>query len=303
MSCSFCYIHNHINSTDISFIVAKPYIDWLLANGLLMVTLTGGECTLNSDFLQIYTYLKEHGVLVKVFTNGINLSEEVLEVFKQYNPFRVEVSLYAKFQDDNRAYNNILKLKEENIEVLAKTPVTSENYKDFKDIEQWCLNHKIPFKYDTEILDAYDGTINKKYNLPEKIKAELNRKKFEDYSGQQKRKGGIKCFECNGGSFSILIDSMFTLRICGKIGRQFQLYGRTMEVAYKELTDFVNTHKGKKIKGCDNCRALNICKMCYAYSIQKERSGETEFFINDTFCKQTLEYYDYLFPNNIDREN
>ena len=298
LSCPFCYIHNHVKSEDIDFLVAKPYIDWLISNGLLFVTLTGGECTLNKDFLKIYTYFKKNGVLVKVFTNGIILSEEILKTYRQYKPYCIEISVYKRKEDDYRVYNNILKLKKEHINVLVKTTVTSTTYSEFQHIRKWCLDNDIRFKYDTEIFDSYDGTSNNEFLLSEEILTLLDRERFTDYTPENERADGIKCFDCNGGSVSILIDSLFNLRVCGKIKRKFHLYGRTMEEAYKELSDFVKKYKGKTINGCNSCRAYPICRMCYAFAIPQEIDGATEFCTDTTFCLQTQRHYDNLFGKN-----
>lgn len=304
LSCPFCYIHGHVASEDISLTIAKPYIDYLLANGLLFVTLTGGECTLNEDFLRIYVYLKEHGVLVKVFTNGISIGDDIYETFDRYKPYRVEISLYSRYQQDSRAYNTILKLKKMGVNVLAKSTVTASNHCDFQSVKQWCLDNGISFKFDTEIFDAYDGKTESEFELTAKEKARLNSEKVKCHTAESQRSGSIRCFDCNGGRYSILIDSQFSLRVCGKVKNQFHLHGNTMEAAYAELQQFVSKYCGKEIMGCTCCRAYPICKMCYAFAIPKKANETTEMHVDKEFCKKTIEYYDQLYTETdmIDKE-
>ena len=78
-----------------TFEEAKQIIDTMVNEGLLFCNLTGGEVFLNPDFLNIYKYLKNKGVIVSIFTNLSLLTDEILDVLVEYKPYIVEVSIYG----------------------------------------------------------------------------------------------------------------------------------------------------------------------------------------------------------------
>ena len=119
MNCPFCYIHGHAFDKDITFEQLKPVIDKLVDKGLLFMTLTGGECFLNKDFVRIYKYLKEKGVLLKVFTNGLRIDDEIIDLLTEYKPRRVEITIYNSIKDVPSVFDNILRLKNKWIPVLV----------------------------------------------------------------------------------------------------------------------------------------------------------------------------------------
>lgn len=59
------------------------------------MTLTGGECLLRSDFLQIYSHIYRTGSKVIVMTNGSLISESMVRVWEQQKPEYVSVTIYG----------------------------------------------------------------------------------------------------------------------------------------------------------------------------------------------------------------
>lgn len=296
LQCEFCYIHNHVKSCDIAFETAKPYLESLISKGLLHVVLTGGECTLNKDFIKIYTFLKSRGVLVTVYTNAAYLSDSVLNVFKRCMPRKVEISIYDRMCKDDRPYKNALRLKELGIDVTIKSTVTILTYQYFSELEKWCNDNGFDFKFDTDINDAYDAEKTSVYQLPHNMKHKFDQTKY--HSTPLTERKPLRCFDCGSGSSHIHINSKFELGLCIQADKRFELLGTDMDTAYAELVDFVLCIKGKSFENCTNCFAKAICKMCYAKAIkQYDSDGNLHLIADREFCKATQKKFMELYPN------
>lgn len=103
----------------------------------MFLLLTGGEPALRPDFPEIYTGLKQMGLLVSINSNGYLLQGELLEQIIANPPHRVNITLYGVSNDTYAslcgipAYDTVLKniqtLREANIDVKLNLTMTPEN--------------------------------------------------------------------------------------------------------------------------------------------------------------------------------
>src|SRR5881396_137739 len=99
LRCIMCYtdcfnrpdmIRNELSTSEIVRIM-----DEIQEAGCLELCLTGGEPLARRDFLDIYTYAKQKGFLVTVFTNGTLLTEKIADYWVQYPPSMIEISFHG----------------------------------------------------------------------------------------------------------------------------------------------------------------------------------------------------------------
>ena len=76
-----CYLQDHHAEDFLSKDDVIQMLDLLYDEGILFLTLTGGEVLTRKDFAEIYAYAKRKGFLMEVFTNGYALTEEVIALF------------------------------------------------------------------------------------------------------------------------------------------------------------------------------------------------------------------------------
>lgn len=98
--CKMCYMHltkeqmqreGRILTTEEWLSIARQAVD----AGVTAIDLTGGECLTYPGFRDIYLYLINRGVRVSVLTNGQLITEEHVQLFRQYKPAVVQISLYG----------------------------------------------------------------------------------------------------------------------------------------------------------------------------------------------------------------
>ncbi len=105
-SCKMCYVHE-LSCQPHQELSAEEWIgigESARDAGMLFLLLTGGEPLLRKDFKEIYLELRKMGFMISVNTNASLISGEALELFRQYPPVRLNVSLYG---GSNETYKNL----------------------------------------------------------------------------------------------------------------------------------------------------------------------------------------------------
>ena len=98
LDCRMCYIHLTDPTVKERMLSGEQWIDLMrqaIDHGMMIALLTGGEAMTHPDFRKIYLYLIEQGISVHVKTNGILLNREMVELFTEYPPYIIDVSLYG----------------------------------------------------------------------------------------------------------------------------------------------------------------------------------------------------------------
>lgn len=278
-SCPFCYINTKSAAKYEyqTFEDMKTIIDRLLERGMLFCTISGGECMLHPQFKYIYKYLKQKGVIVSVFTNGMLIDDDILNLFYEYKPYKVEISIYgmsnASFSkatltgyNYETVLNNILKLKEIGIMVKCKTPITSVTSKDISDIQKWCNENKIDYYTSDELLPTYEGNSVDEYRVDDefyknaiKNKENILRKNCT-YTFDYK-----KAWHCSAGSYTGIIAADGAFYPCmSSIGiRKYRFeIGNNIDNAINKYIEILKKEKGKKLDFCEGCNKCNICDKC-----------------------------------------
>ena len=129
-NCPMCYVH--LSEEEVRrqggeltaqqwLQIAKDARD----RGMVFALLTGGEPLMRRDFFEIYSGMKEMGILLSINSNGSMLRGEILERFLADPPSRFNISLYG---GSNATYQNmcgrpVYEQVKENIRALRKAGV------------------------------------------------------------------------------------------------------------------------------------------------------------------------------------
>ncbi len=150
LKCRHCYNHKDMNEYYISFEDAKKIIDQAIELGIGCVRLTGGECTLNKDFIKICEYIRSKRLELCVYTNGqiLNDNEELFEKFINLYPSLIQCSIYSMDADIHdsitgvkgsleKTMNLINKVKKTSTLVDIATFIASYNKDSYKEIQKY----------------------------------------------------------------------------------------------------------------------------------------------------------------------
>lgn len=153
LSCDFCFWDMRVQ--DVPWNTKEKIIDNIVQNGFKQVTISGGEPSINKDFVNVLKRFKEGGVATIVHTNAIKFDTDLLNTIKSLVT-RVSLSLDGSNEDvcvsmrkDPRAYTKVMwllgKILEDNIPVNVKTLVTKINADDIVNICKLLEGKKIDY--------------------------------------------------------------------------------------------------------------------------------------------------------------
>lgn len=258
LSCPFCYIKGHVPGKHTAFAEAKEMYDWLLEQGLIYAILTGGNPTLNPDFPLIYRYLKEHGVFVDIYTNGLSFTDEIFSLLAELPPRSVEITFYDTDDVRPEPFRVAEKLVDMGIHVLAKVTVAKKTKYAVGEVSTWARKHGVRVSLDNDLFDARDGEAVS--NLAAKKPRKYRMKRADE---ARNKVGAIPtAFGCSAGFCSVFIDSQGRLGICPRSNMRFD---GALPEAYEKLKAHVEEHKRTFFnERCNTCAKARACHMCVA---------------------------------------
>ena len=298
-NCPFCYINTektkrfpYIKSCD-----WKNIIDVLVKKGMLFCCLSGGECLLHPEFLSIYKYLKQSGVLVTIFTNGSLINSEIIELFREYSPYKVEISIYGMSEkvfrrttncSENRNAKKILdvveQLKENGINVKCKSPITNLNIEDVLEIQEWCRERDIDYYVSEELLPSNEGVSRDNFAVSiDELKKIRNTKKQKENIQELTQFGFKNAWECSGGKYTGVLGCDMNFYPClSAVGIKRYTYSINdgMIKALEMHKERVKIEREKKLEFCKGCELHSICKKCILTSY-KESKVEIQMYCDN----------------------
>ncbi len=167
LRCAHCYLGDQAEQHRLrdhemdSESVKSALTEWAAA-GCLYLTITGGDPMLRPDFAGIYRHARERGMVVTVFGNGTLVTDEIVTLFRELPPRKMEISLYGATAETHdavteipgshaRAWEGIRRLHAAGIRVVLKTLLLKTNLHEYEAMEVQALNLGVGFRHDAAI--------------------------------------------------------------------------------------------------------------------------------------------------------
>lgn len=283
-ACPFCYIVGHSSNKLIRFSEVRTHLAELVEHGLLFCTLTGGEVTIHPDFKDIFRFLKENGVIVEVFTNGLAINDSLIQSFQEHPPITVEVSLYT-LQDARlrqtygavqsngatRVLENVLRMKHAGINVVCKTFLNTLTRVDIEGVTQWCHEHEVEHYSSSEFTQAYDGVDLQSFDMTGLEAVSLTAKPME--------KPPV-CLPCGTKNYGCAIDTSFSISPCPSIRLDdctFDLRRLGVTESLRRMKTFMRRFQDAEIRGGSSALNRRASCMAFAKPVRNE-AGELLYF-------------------------
>lgn len=279
----------------------KNIIDRLEKAGCFIVLVTGGEPLLRKDFPEIYLHLKKKGMIITVFSNGVLINDEIIQLFKEWPPLEIEISIYGSNKEvfglvtghpekwgTFRA--NLDSLKEAGVPFNLKTMILKENCDDNQAIYTIAKEYGVRFRNDPLVMPRTNGDYSSTNSratpkiAAEKTLAVYKQKEIYDMLKDRRQrykssKVSKRLFRCmvEEGTTSIFITSTGYLAPCHGLspwGVQEKKYPVLND--YKKdfwdklrLQPFINK---KSVEKCWECDYYYYCAYCLP-SYQSNKPG------------------------------
>ena len=261
--------------------------------GCLYLLISGGDPLLRTDFPVIYRAAKDLGMLVTVFTNGTLITESMVELFKQYPPYQVEITMYGAtaktFEKVTkvkgsfaRCQRGIHMLHENNIPLRLKTILLNLNAHEFHDMEKFSESLAVNFRSDAAVFPTLDGDkspVSYRINAHSAVDLELSNRKRRQawqnfHQSQQQMSSGNNLYQCGAGTSVFYIDPIGNLRPCLMVtDLSHNIVQDGFIAGWRDVMVKLGDRKPGKDNQCHNCQDRVFCGYCPAF-FKVENSDE-----------------------------
>ena len=273
------YLRKELRTEEVKFILDKVY-----KAGIIWLCFTGGDPLTRKDFLDIYSYGKDKGFIITVFTNGYSMSKETARYFKRRPPFVIELSLNAATEDlyekisqvkgsFKKAIEGIDLILKENLALKIKTQITNDNLKELPKIKKFIQGLGLKFRPSSDLYALLNGDLAP-CNLrisPQELLKPNKPNKFNKFNRLNRPKEPNKLKELNnslfrcaiGGGDGIHIDSYGNMFLCNLIRKPaFNLLKVDIEYASSKLLPLVRNREFANNSKCKGCNLREFCRWC-----------------------------------------
>jgi radical SAM protein with 4Fe4S-binding SPASM domain len=275
-------------------------LDELVEMGCFWILYTGGEIFARKDFLEIYTYAKEKGFLITLFTNGTIINEQIADYLKEWPPFAIEITLYGRTRETyealtaipgsyDRCLRGIKLLKERGLPLKLKTVATSINKHEVMAMRRFAEGELgVEFKMDGQInprIDCSQSPLAVRLTPEEVVALDMAAPKgVSEYLRLAKHSlenpPGLAQVEtvyfCGGGMNSFAINAYGEIGIC-VISQQetFTVRGSGVRQVWEDSLLHLRQRKRTQITKCTQCQIQALCGMCPANGELENGERET----------------------------
>jgi radical SAM protein with 4Fe4S-binding SPASM domain len=274
-------------------------LDEITQAGCLWVLQTGGEIFARKDILDIYTYAKQKGLLITLFTNGTLITPEIADYLVQWRPFSIEITLYGRTKKTyervtgipgsyDRCMRGIRLLMERGLPLQLKTMALTLNKHEIWDMKRFVEDHLgLEFKFDATIncrIDCSQRPLAVRLTPEEVVALDLQDpkrvaewKRFADqFNGPARFTEHVDdLYDCGGGINSFAVDPSGMLSTC-TLSRAdtYDLRKGRFQEGWENFLLKVRQKKITRQTKCAACEIKAMCGMCPANG--ELESGDAE---------------------------
>ena len=264
-------------------------LDEITEAGCLWLLYTGGEIFARKDFLDIYAYANQKGLLVTLFTNGTLITPKIADFLVKWRPFAIEITIYGRTKETyekitgipgsfERCMRGIQLLMDRGLPLKLKTVVLTLNKHEVWDMKRFAEEDlAVEFKFDAMInprIDCSLSPLNVRLTPLEVVELDLrDAKRVEEWKkfaqwvngSNNPPDHGDEMYECSAGAVSFAIDPYGKLSICSFLcGNRWDLRRGSFRQGWEASLLEERRKKITKKTKCWACGIRAMCGMCPA---------------------------------------
>jgi radical SAM protein with 4Fe4S-binding SPASM domain len=294
LECQHCYNNlpmgdQDARSREMTTVEHFRMLDELVEMGCFWLLYTGGEIFARKDFLEIYTYAKQKGFLITLFTNGTLINEKIADYLVEWPPFAIEITLYGRTKETyealtqipgsyERCLRGIRLLQERGLPLKLKTVATSINKHEILAMKQFAEEELgVDFKCDGQInprIDCSQSPLAVRLT-PEEVVAldmhtpngvsEYRRLAKRDSENPPNLSRNDSVYFCGGGMNGFAVNAYGEMGICVISQREtFDIRHAGLKYGWEHSLLELRMRKRTQVTKCVECRIQSLCGMCPA---------------------------------------
>lgn len=305
-NCKMCYVHLDENKIT-QFGKELTADDWIriakeaMNAGTTWLCITGGEPLVHPQFSKIWTELSQMGFFLTLQTNGSLITKEIVQLFENYPPRQVKITLYGTNDEVyeavcgvkngfRRVNDGIHTLMSMGIPVILVSTIVRQNEDNSKEMAYYAYRHQLPWTITNSVRPSLRGAVTNLSGIRLEKKIEIQKKSEIDKIIEKKnfidlqRKPCTYCKDYRIG-YWILWDG--NMNFCSFLNKpDISLHRLTFQEAWSKLLDYEEQLDWPK--ECKTCSVSKVCLKCVA-SLATE-SGSIDQ-VDKKKCRFIKEYY------------
>jgi len=312
LRCVHCYLGpqeqhwaRERRSRELSLEKLLSIIDEIADAGCLYLGITGGDPMVHEHFAEVYRHACERGMLVTVLCNGILVRDEIVELFREYPPSQVEVSLYGATREIYErvtrvpgSYSNCLKgvrkLLSNGVRVQLKTVLMRLNGHEVHEMRRMAADLGVEFRVDSAIFpqltDQDQRPLAQRLPPEEAVRYELadpaTLEAWDDHV-QRVPVPSESLYRCGAGVTGFYIDPFGNVSPCIMTTHKRQsLHERSFASLWDRELEQIKSVKPRDGYGCNSCEMQMACTSCPGFNYQETGQDDVK---SDYVCETTRE--------------
>jgi radical SAM protein with 4Fe4S-binding SPASM domain len=312
LKCAHCYnslplSDKEARKSELTYDEHCRILDEISEAGCLWLLYTGGEIFARKDFLDIYTYAKQKGFIISLFTNGTLITPKVADYLVKWRPFGIEITLYGRTKETyervtgipgsyKRCMQGIKLLMERDLPLKLKTMAITINKHEIWEMKRYAEEDLgLEFKFDAMInprIDCSQSPLNVRLTPEEVVALDLqDPKRVSELRKFAKRfnapnSSAVGCsdlYQCGGGISAFAVDPSGKASICVlSHGEAWDLRQGSFHDGWERFLLKVRKKKITRHTKCVECKIKAMCGACPAFG--ELENGEPEAPV-DFLCR------------------
>jgi radical SAM protein with 4Fe4S-binding SPASM domain len=290
LRCAHCYVSQPASSRaaaddELSLARLVRLVDELAEAGCLFLTFSGGEPLLRADFPELYRHAIRAGLVVSVFTNGTLLSEAAVDLFDEWRPDYVEISLYGMTPLTyervtqvpgayDRCRQGIERLHSRGIGLRLKAMALAWNVHELDEMERFARGLAVPFRFDGQLNPRIDCGVSRYRELQltpaAMVALDIGRasrldemRRVLDPARQCAPRELAGVYGCSAGRTTFSVDAQGRLLLCPLSRREgYDLRTGTFAEGWRESLSRMRARSWRSASPCRSCSLIALCDSC-----------------------------------------